>query len=141
MHFCGDERARVTAEVKAAQGAAFKQTQVMSRLGALWRELDDGAVASFKARATDDKARYEAALAANGHVKAVAAPKKKRPLSAYMHFCQDRRPAVTASLQAEKGDAFKYTMVMSELGAQWKALDAGDKSKFEDMAAAAKAAA
>ena len=138
MHFCNDERAKVTAEVKAAQGAAFKQTQVMTRLGELWRGLGDQA--PYKARAADDKARYDAALAANGLGKANAPPKKKRPLSAYMHFCADRRPAMTEKLQAEHGAAFKYTMVMTGLGAEWRELDAGAKARFEDMAAADKAA-
>ena len=41
MHFCNDERATVTAEQKRLAGDSFKQTLVMTKLGALWRELPE----------------------------------------------------------------------------------------------------
>jgi len=43
MHFCNDERATVTAEQKRLAGDSFKQTLVMTKLGALWRELPPAA--------------------------------------------------------------------------------------------------
>ncbi|KAH8063342.1 threonine-type endopeptidase [Aureococcus anophagefferens] len=114
MHFCGDERAAVTSSVKAAEGAAFKQTKVMTKLGELWRALD---AATKKAS------------------------KPKRPLSAYMLFCQERRPALTETLKASLGPGFKYTAVMTKLGEEWRELSDGAKVKYQDMAAAEKAKA
>ena len=143
MHFCGDERATVTASVKAAEGAAFKQTKVMTKLGELWRALDSATVDSYKARAAADKERYDAALAAAGILtpKQKKASKPKRPLSAYMLFCQERRPALTETLKASLGPGFKYTVVMTKLGEEWRELSAGAKVKYQDMAAAEKAKA
>lgn len=143
MHFCSDERATVTAQVKAAEGAAFKQTKVMTKLGELWRALPANKVEEYKARATQDKARYNAALSAAGiqTPKEKKASKPKRPLSAYMLFCQERRPALTDSLKAELGAAFKYTVVMTKLGEEWREMGASDKARFEAMAAAEKAKA
>ena len=143
MHFCGDERATVTASVKAAEGAAFKQTKVMTKLGELWRALDSATVDSYKARAAADKERYDAALAAAGILtpKQKKASKPKRPLSAYMLFCQERRPALTETLKASLGPGFKYTVVMTKLGEEWRELSDGAKVKYQDMAAAEKAKA
>ena len=143
MHFCGDERATVTASVKAAEGAAFKQTKVMTKLGELWRALDSATVDSYKARAAADKERYDAALAAAGILtpKQKKASKPKRPLSAYMLFCQERRPALTETLKASLGPGFKYTVVMTKLGEEWRELSDGAKVKYQDMAAAENVAA
>ena len=190
MHFCNDERATVTAEQKRLAGDSFKQTLVMTKLGALWRELPDAQKATYnqKARrgvdinqwvtlststpssrrrngivvasmawnldaveqawaaqylistqAKEDKARYDAALKAAGVL--TKAEKKaqgpKRPLSAYMHFCAERRPSLTEELKAQLGAEFKYTLVMTKLGEEWRGV--GDKSKYEAMAAADKA--
>ena len=57
MHFCGDERATVTASVKAAEGAAFKQTKVMTKLGEEWRELSAGAKVKYQDMAAAEKAK------------------------------------------------------------------------------------
>merc|ERR1719352_1559313 len=86
MHFCNDERATVTAEQKRLAGDSFKQTLVMTKLGALWRELPEARKATYNQKAKEDKARYDAALKAAGVL--TKAEKKaqgpKRPLSAYM---------------------------------------------------------
>merc|ERR1719504_409833 len=114
MHFCNDERATVTAEQKRLAGDSFKQTLVMTKLGALWRELPEARKATYNQKAKEDKARYDAALKAAGVL--TKAEKKaqgpKRPLSAYM-------------------------LVMTKLGEEWRGV--GDKSKYEAMAAADKA--
>ena len=56
-------------------------------------------------QAKEDKARYDAALKAAGVL--TKAEKKaqgpKRPLSAYMHFCAERRPSLTEELKAQLG--------------------------------------
>ena len=51
MHFCNDERATVTAEQKRLAGDSFKQTLVMTKLGALWRELPDAQKATYNQKA------------------------------------------------------------------------------------------
>jgi hypothetical protein len=139
MHFCNDERATVTAEQKRLAGDSFKQTLVMTKLGALWRELPEAQKATYNQKAKEDKARYDAALKAAGVL--TKAEKKaqgpKRPLSAYMHFCAERRPSLTEELKAQLGADFKYTLVMTKLGEEWRGV--GDKSKYEAMAAADKA--
>ena len=139
MHFCNDERATVTAGQKRLAGDSFKQTLVMTKLGALWRELPEARKATYNQKAKEDKARYDAALKAAGVL--TKAEKKaqgpKRPLSAYMHFCAERRPSLTEELKAQLGAEFKYTLVMTKLGEEWRGV--GDKSKYEAMAAADKA--
>ena len=94
-------------------------------------------------QAKEDKARYDAALKAAGVL--TKAEKKaqgpKRPLSAYMHFCAERRPSLTEELKAQLGADFKYTLVMTKLGEEWRELSDGAKVKYQDMAAAEKAKA
>ena len=51
MHFCNDERATVTAEQKRLAGDSFKQTLVMTKLGALWRELPEARKATYNQKA------------------------------------------------------------------------------------------
>mgnify|MGYP001992889119 CR=1 FL=1 len=58
----------------------------------------------------------------------------KSALSAYMHFCQERRAPLTATLKASMGASFANTMVMKELGAEWKVLDATSKERFAGVA-------
>ena len=88
-------------------------------------------------QAKEDKARYDAALKAAGVL--TKAEKKaqgpKRPLSAYMHFCAERRPSITAELKASMGATFKQPAVMSALGAEWKLLGEADKARFQALAA------
>ena len=93
-------------------------------------------------QAKEDKARYDAALKAAGVL--TKAEKKaqgpKRPLSAYMHFCAERRPSLTEELKAQLGADFKYTKVVSGLGDEWRNLGDDGKAKFNEMAAKEKAA-
>lgn len=85
-----------------------------------------------------DKERYDAAVAANPankqqkKKKANAGPKK---LSAYMHFCAARRPAITAELKASMGPEFKNPAVMTALGAAWKQLSDEEKVPYQELAA------
>ena len=62
----------------------------------------------------------------------------KPALSAYMHFCQERRSSLTAELKQSQGASFANTMVMKQLGAEWKVLDASSKDKFAQTAASDK---
>jgi hypothetical protein len=55
----------VTQQLKAKLGAEFKQPAVLSQLGIEWTALPDATKAEFKSMAKSDKARYDAAFAAN----------------------------------------------------------------------------
>jgi len=145
MHFCQQRRPSLTAKLKASNGADFKQTQVMSALGDEWKALGDVGQARFKTTASRDKDRYDSAVASNpenAELKKAArkkAPKRKAPSgpkkwSAYMHFCNERRPSLTAELKASMGASFKNPAVMVALGAEWKAIDPAAKAKYQAKA-------
>lgn len=141
MHFCQERRATLTSELKASMGGSYKNTAVMSALGAEWKRLEEQDTARFAAVAAQDKARYDAAVASNPENALVKrkSPKRKstgpKKLSAYMHFCADRRTSLTAELKASMGSSFKTPAVMSALGAEWRQLDPSSKARFEQMAA------
>mmetsp|Transcript_9990 Transcript_9990/g.25382 ORF Transcript_9990/g.25382 Transcript_9990/m.25382 type:complete len:202 (+) Transcript_9990:41-646(+) len=140
MHFCADERSRVSAILKTTLGEAYKPTDVMVKLGELWRGLDGKTLDQYKARAAADKERYVAEMAAAGH--ATGKPEKKkstRPKSAYLHFCNDARAKITDELRTTMGSDFKPTAVMKVLGARWQSLDAATKLKYQAKAAEEKA--
>lgn len=139
MHFCAERRTSLTAELKASLGAEYKNTIVMKKLGEEWRQQDTATVARFEAIAAEDKARYAAAVASNPANKTVKKGTRKssggpKPLSAYMHFCAERRPGITAALKASKGSEFKASEVMVQLGEEWRNLDDASKEKFQAVA-------
>lgn len=142
MHFCAERRPGLTQELKASMGATFKNPAVMTALGAEWKALGDSEKARFAAKATADKDRYDAAVAsnpANANLKKKKRVKKEssgpRKLSAYMHFCAERRPSITVELKASMGASFKNPAVMTALGAEWKALGEAEKARFQAIAA------
>ena len=53
----------------------------------------------------------------------------KKPKSAYICFCTDKRQEVK-----DKNDGISNTDIMSELGKIWKSLSDGDKTKWEKVA-------
>ena len=131
----------VTQQLKAKLGAEFKQVAVMSQLGTEWKALPDATKAKYTSMAKSDKTRYDAAFASNpanasikrgdGTTRARKSPPK---LSAYLHFCAEKRPAKTALLKESMGTAFKSSAVVSALGADWKVLDEASKIRFKQMA-------
>ena len=140
MHFCAERRAGLSAELKASKGAEFKQTLVMSALGAEWKALGDYGQSRFKETAAQDKVRYDAAVASNPENAALSKKTKRKAstgpkkLSAYMHFCAERRPSLTLELKASMGSAFKNPAVMVALGAEWKTLDDAAKAPYQAKA-------
>jgi len=58
----------------------------------------------------------------------------KPAVSAYMHFCSERRTDLTGELKASMGASFANTAVMKELGAEWKKLDAATVARFKATA-------
>jgi hypothetical protein len=70
IFFSQEHREKVKEELMEEHGDDFKNPMVMSRLGALWKELqastkakDKKAVAKFEKMAADDKERYQAEMA------------------------------------------------------------------------------
>ena len=138
MQFCGERRASLTAELKAQHGEAYKNTMPMKQLGAEWKTLPDGDVARFKQLEADDRMRFAAAVAsnpANADVKRsrkkTTTPRAPRAPTAYMTFCNQRRPSLTAELKASLGERFKNQAVMVALGAEWKAMSDDAKAQFK----------
>ena len=155
-------REKAKKELMKEHGDDFKNPMVMSRLGAMWKDLqastkvkDKKEVEKFEKMAADDKERYEAEkedytppseeelsekLSSKKKRKDPNAPKRGK--SAYIFFSQEHREKVKEELMEEHGDDFKNPMVMSRLGAMWKELQASTKpkdkkavAKFEKMAA------
>ena len=52
----------------------------------------------------------------------------KKPLTGYLHFCQERR-----SKLSEKYPDMKMTELSSKLGKLWKSLPANKRKPYEDM--------
>ena len=126
----------MTQELKSYLGDDFKNTMVMSALGSEWKSLGESERTRFSIAAEADRDRYEAEAgrpkrkSANGP-KRKSANGPKRKLNAYMHFCVERRPAVTASL----GTEVKPPAVVSRLAADWRALDDAERVRFQQLAA------
>ena len=120
-------------------------TQVMKELGAEWKRLDAATKARYADVATADKARFDAEFASNPENAKLKPGKKKKSsgkpkaLSAYMHFCAERRPGLTAALKTKLGAEFQNKLVMVNLGSEWRELSEAGKAKFVAMAEAQKA--
>jgi len=132
----------VTTTLRAAQGSAFKQAMVLTTLGTEWKQLSDVEKATYVAAAAADKRRFDTAVASNPENKKFQTSTKRKgrkgptKLSAYLHFCAERRPSITAELKASMGTAFKNPAVLKALGAEWKCLDESSKARFKIMAEA-----
>ena len=161
--FFGQEyREKAKEELMEEHGDAYENKMVMSRLGAMWKDLqastkakDKKEVAKFEKMAADDKERYETEKAdytppSEEELNEKLSSKKKRKdpnapkrgKSAYIFFGQQHREKVKEELMEEHGDDFKNPMVMSRLGELWNELKASTKAKdkkevakFEKMAA------
>lgn len=97
MHFCADERRRVTDMLRGQMGTEFKATEVLVKLGEMWRgkiisfhetakltpysELDGDSVKRYQSKAAQDKERYNAEVVAAGYERKTAEKKASRPKS------------------------------------------------------------
>jgi hypothetical protein len=141
IFFCADRRQ----EVKEELGDNAKTTDVMSRLGELWNQLNEDSkedeesaevIEKYKKEALDDKERYdlemshyespsEEEIIANKKASKVKDPNKpKRNKTAYIFFCSAHR----SNVKNELGDDAKTTDVSVELGIRWNALKNSTKS-------------
>ncbi len=149
--FCGDNRSRITEE-----NPGIKGTDVMRKLGAEWKALDDeekkvykersenweapesddDSVASEKKPKTKKKKADDASSVTSEKKKkskkkaddagSVGSEKKKKKLTGYMAFSNAMRPKVK-----EEEPGIKNTDVMKKLGAMWKELSDEEKAKWK----------
>ena len=69
--------------------------------------------------------------------KAAAADKPKKAMTGYLLFSKEMRPDVKAAMEAEleDGEKLKPQAVVTELAAQWKALDKDEQDEWKQRAA------
>jgi len=137
--------------------ATIKEETGLSGLGEIskeiakrWKELEDEEKAEYVEMETNDKERYKDEMSnyerpSIEQLREIAATKPKRktsskvsrkssdgikkPRSGYIFFCTERRITMK-----EEHPEYSSTEIMSELGAEWKALDAEEKEKYQEMA-------
>jgi len=139
--FCVDQREKLKKE-----NNELSATEITSRLGALWKKLSDKDKAKYELLSKKDKARYEKDMesytppAEEQDEKGKRGRGKKertgpkRPLSAYMYYCQDTRDSVKNENSNMGGKE-----ITTELGRRWKALTDEQKAPFEAKASSDKA--
>jgi len=135
--FADDHREEVTLTLQKA--GKFTVGKASQQMGWEWQELGETKKKEYEKKAANLKKAYEAAISADpslGPTKKKTRKKSEGPkkLSAYMHFCKERRPAVTSELKASMGPEFKQPEVLRALGAEWKTLDPNSKARFEELA-------
>ena len=156
LYFCMDKRAEVKEE-----NPTMKATEITSELGRLWHEVKEtDEVEQYNELAKADKARYTAEVGEAPKEKKQRKtkasnesdgesdgekPKKKRakkakkdgpkkPKSAYLYFCEEKRGEVKAS-----NPDMKPTEITSELGRLWnKIKETPMANKYREQAEDAK---
>jgi hypothetical protein len=100
---------------------------VMTKLGELWKSLSDDEKEEWNEAASDDKKRYEKEMAEfyDSHPEEVKKPVIKKPLTAYVIFCNETRNKVV-----KENPKLDPKEVMSKLGKLWKAESEDSKKKW-----------
>jgi hypothetical protein len=156
LFFCKDKRAEVKAEFPD-----LKATEVTSELGRMWHEVKETEqVEQYNDLAKADRARYNAEMdnappkepkekkqrkrkSSTSDSDGESKPKKKKtkkngpkkPKSAYLYFCEEKR----AEVKAENPE-MKPTEITAELGRLWnKIKDTPKAIKYKEQAEDAKA--
>jgi phage host-nuclease inhibitor protein Gam len=136
LHFCAEKRPEVTEKVQSLG-------EISKELARLWAATSDRQ--SYEDLAAEEKAQYEekkrvwqkecqAILdksSTNSRMQSIKKQAPKRPKSAYLFFCADKRPQVSAT---SLGDVSK------ELARMWAktADDHEERKKYQELAAADK---
>jgi hypothetical protein len=139
--FCGDQREKVKKD-----NPNMSATEITTRLGELWKALSEKDKKKYEEASNKDRVRYEKEMESytppvddepeekkrgRGAKKERTGP--KRPLAAYMYFCQDKRQEVKEANPEMNGAA-----ITSELGSRWKELSNEEKAPYEAKQAADK---
>ena len=149
IFFCADQRETVKADL----GDKAKQTEITSELGSRWNALKEDKkrvkiLTGYQKQAEDDKERYTTEMESYASPEGDGCVKKKgvkdpnaikKPLSAYLLFCADKRDEVKAAMP--EGTMSKEVMV--EMGLKWNEIKTNKKyakelEKYIKMAADAK---
>lgn len=136
--FADDHREEV--QLKLQKKGKFSVGMASQQMGWEWQELGKTKKKEYEKKAADLKKAYEAAIAADPSLGSTKKTKTRttkegpKKLSAYMHFCKERRAAVTSELKASMGQEFKQPEVLKALGAEWKTLDPNSKARFTELA-------
>jgi hypothetical protein len=134
--FCGEHRTKIK-----EKDPSLSATEVTTQLGKLWKELSEKEKKKYEEASKKDKSRYDKEMESytppEGFSDSEDKPKRgrgkraertgpKRPLSAYMFFCQDARAEVKSDHPDMDGK--KVTL---ELGTRWNALTAEQKAPYD----------
>jgi len=136
IFFCNDARAEVKKE-----NPEMKSTEIVKKMGEMWKEISTKKKAVYQEMASDDKKRYAEEIEGYEPKDGFKSPKKtkkeksdapKRARSAYIFFCTEKREEVKKNPKISNSD------ILSELGKMWKASNDKKKKPFAEMAAADK---
>ena len=122
--FCSEKRN----EIKE-KNPELSATQITSRLGALWKQCSEQEKKRYESLANDDKERYKTDMENYSGNESTSTKQKKvgpkRPRSAYMFFCQDKRTEVKDNNPELSGKE-----ITAELGKLWKSLTDSQKKVY-----------
>ena len=119
----------------------FKPSELMSKLGEMWKGLSAGEKQEFVDQAEVDKERYNKERSSyKGPIggsddgdskpkKAAKDPSQKKAKSGYLVFGDDQRPII----KSDHPD-FKAKDIIAEIGRRWKAMPESDRTKYNERA-------
>jgi hypothetical protein len=134
--FCSENREKI--KIKNPNMSA---TQTTTKLGEEWKSLTEKEKKKYEDLSLKDKKRYEEEMknytpSEESEEEESSKQKKskkkektgpKRPMSAYMYFCQEKRPEVK-----EKHPSMNGKEITTELGLMWRKMNEKDKKPYED---------
>lgn len=131
--FCMDQREKIKNTNKN-----LNAVQITSKLGELWKALPDKERKHYEELSKKDKTRYEEEMEKynpkSSEEKSFMKKSRnkqtgpKRPLTAYMYFCKEKRPEVKAQNPELSG-----TEITTRLGTIWKSFSLKDKAPYETL--------
>lgn len=126
IHFCTEQRERVKAKYPT-----LSATELLKKLSEEWKLVSDKEKKRYEELARKDKERYETEMKSytpppETETKKQKSDGPKRPLTAYMYFCQAERDSVKKAHPNMSGKE-----ITTELGARWKALSDSQKAPYE----------
>ena len=128
IFFCAEKRE----EAKEDIGEDGNNTDILKRLGEMWRELSDEDKEPYVEMATKDKERYAEEAEEAGIEPKTPKTKKKSPsrgVSGYVLFCGEHRAEVQEEMKGEKP-----TEVTRRLGEMWRELGEEGQQEWNDRA-------
>jgi hypothetical protein len=128
IFFCKDNREEVSS-------SGVKNTDILKKLGKMWKELDEKKKKKYVKMADQDKERYEEEMKLYVPEEGDVDDKKKKKIgtkrspSAYMLFCKDNREKVKT-----ENSEMKFGDISKTLGQMWKELSDKKKKKYVNKA-------